>query len=502
MRVLYVDVDSLRPDHLGCYGYDRETSPTIDRLASEGRRFTNYYAADVPCLPSRTGLFLSRFGFHTGVINHGGLNADPRRHGLRRGFGYPDRFRSWMAVLANDGFHTASISPFPSRHDAWQVLEGVTDFTDPGDSTAHAGEIYPHVENWLNQHGSTDNWFLHVNFWDPHTMYNTPIEYGNTFENDEPPGWLTQDMLDEQNKTYGPHSAFSPPGSIAHPTDTTSYPRMPDRIETLEDFSRWIDGYDIGVRFMDDHIGKLVELLRDLEIFDETLMIVSGDHGENLGELNVYGDHQTADEYTCHVPLIVHGPAIAPGVDRDFHYQVDLAPTICDRVEIDTPDGWDGRSFVGSLTEGASNDGREYIVASQGAWACQRGVRWDDWYLLRTYDDGMKEALSDVMLFDLTSDPHQTTNLAEERPEIVSAGLSRLQRWLDERLQESATGRNGGNPRAPGGVTDPMWNVIREGGPWHARTFVDDYVAHLEDVGRDELARMIESKYGGLHTAI
>ena len=68
MRILYIDIDSLRPDHLGCYGYHRSTSPNIDAIAAEGVRFTNCYATDVPCLPSRTALFSSQFGIHNGVV--------------------------------------------------------------------------------------------------------------------------------------------------------------------------------------------------------------------------------------------------------------------------------------------------------------------------------------------------------------------------------------------------------------------------------------------------
>ncbi len=82
MRILYVDIDSLRPDHLGCYGYHRNTSPTIDSIAKEGVKFTNFYSTDTPCLPSRTALFGGNFGFKTGVVNHGGEFSDiaPRKN--------------------------------------------------------------------------------------------------------------------------------------------------------------------------------------------------------------------------------------------------------------------------------------------------------------------------------------------------------------------------------------------------------------------------------------
>ena len=86
MRILYIDIDSLRPDHLSCYGYHRQTSPNIDALATEGVRFDNVYASDSPCLPSRTALFGGRFGTKTGVVNHGGVYADLPLEGVNRGF--------------------------------------------------------------------------------------------------------------------------------------------------------------------------------------------------------------------------------------------------------------------------------------------------------------------------------------------------------------------------------------------------------------------------------
>ena len=81
MRILYLDLDSLRPDHLGCYGYHRDTSPNIDRIAREGVTFTECYCSDSPCLPSRTALMSGRFGIHTGAVTHGGTAADFRLEG-------------------------------------------------------------------------------------------------------------------------------------------------------------------------------------------------------------------------------------------------------------------------------------------------------------------------------------------------------------------------------------------------------------------------------------
>ena len=118
MRILYVDIDTLRPDHLGCYGYARSTSPNIDAIARDGVRFTDYYCSDAPCLPSRAALVSGRFGIHNGCINHGGINAEMRWEGRDRamqdGFG---RF-SLPAVMRRAGMHTATISSFADRHGA------------------------------------------------------------------------------------------------------------------------------------------------------------------------------------------------------------------------------------------------------------------------------------------------------------------------------------------------------------------------------------------------
>ena len=72
MRILYLDLDALNPTHLGCYGYHRNTSPTIDKIAAEGIRFNQVYTTDAPCLPSRTAFYSGQFGIHSGVVGHGG----------------------------------------------------------------------------------------------------------------------------------------------------------------------------------------------------------------------------------------------------------------------------------------------------------------------------------------------------------------------------------------------------------------------------------------------
>jgi arylsulfatase A-like enzyme len=112
MRILYLDLDTLRPDHLGCYGYHRNTSPNIDRIAADGIRFDEYYCSDAPCLPSRTAMMTGQFGIHNGIVGHGGTAADVRIEGRNRGFRSQLGGQSFPMLLRKKGLKTVSISPF------------------------------------------------------------------------------------------------------------------------------------------------------------------------------------------------------------------------------------------------------------------------------------------------------------------------------------------------------------------------------------------------------
>ncbi|MEG1887236.1 MAG: sulfatase-like hydrolase/transferase, partial [Oscillospiraceae bacterium] len=89
MNILFIDIDTLRPDHMGCYGYSRNTTPNMDAVAAEGLRFENYYCSDAPCLPSRAALISGKFGIRNGVVGHGGTAADMCLRGADRGFDNP-----------------------------------------------------------------------------------------------------------------------------------------------------------------------------------------------------------------------------------------------------------------------------------------------------------------------------------------------------------------------------------------------------------------------------
>ncbi len=486
MRLLYIDIDTLRSDHLGCYGYHRNTSPNIDALAKQAMQFNRVYASDTPCLPSRSALLTGQFGIHNGVVNHGGTDADPVIGGVSREFWSSLHLSSFPQRLKRAGMKTASISSFAQRHSAFHWYAGFDEAQRvPGAfGLETADEVYELADSWLSRNGEDDNWFLHVHMWDPHTPYRAAASYGEPFADDPLPAWLTEDIRAQHWREAGPHSAQECNGFAPKPEMLERFPRQPQQIPDMAGVRQMFDGYDAGVLVADEYVGRLMNKLADLGVLDDTAVMISSDHGETLGELNVYGDHQTADEFTAHIPMILKWP-YADGLNgREFnalHYQIDVSATLLEMLGVRVPDSWDGASFAESLDRG-EDEGREHLIVSQGAWTCQRGVRFDDYMLIQTLHDGY-HLYDDHMLFDLAADPHETTNLAESQPEVLERGLSKLTTWHAEMMKHAARGR------------DPLQNVIKEGGPYHVRGNLPDYLTRLKETGRSDQAARLEDKY-------
>ena len=483
MRILFIDIDTLRPDHLGCYGYHRNTSPNIDRIARDAVRFENNYVTDAPCLPSRTALWSGRHGFRTGVVGHMGSSADPFNDGCSRGFRDSFDATSWMSALRRAGFYTVTVSPFGERHGAWEWYAGYREIHNPGKGgLERAEEVVPTAIDWVRRHGQEDNWFLHVNTWDPHTPYRTPMEYGNPFENDPLPAWMTEEMRQRAWESFGPHSAQEPMGYDVVPTDR--WPRVPEQLDSMEAVKRWIDGYDTGIWYADLWVGKLMDALEEVGVLDETVIIVSSDHGEAQGEFDIWGDHQTADHVVSRVPLLIRWPGLTDGgrVDRALHYHFDWAATLIEMVGGTVPDNWDGVPFTEAFRQGQES-GREYLVLSQGAWSAQRSVRFEhegqSYICLRTYHDGYKN-LEPVMLFNLTEDPYEQHDLSAQRPDLVDKAMGMLADWHHQMMLLSRTN------------IDPLMTVLREGGPSHTRYQLPRYLERLRATGRAHHAERLE----------
>ncbi len=480
MRVLFLDLDTLRPDHLGCYGYHRNTSPNIDAIAREGVRFDRYHCSDAPCLPSRAALTTGLLGIHNGAVGHGGTAGDLRLFGRGRGFTDPVLDNSLFNIFRKAGMHTASVSPFAERHSSYWFLAGLSEMHNTGrGGTESAEEVMPVVRDWLERNARRDNWMLHVNLWDAHTPYRAPESFGNPFEGQPYPDWITPEEFQRHQAHVGPHSAREI-GMYTSDEDPR-YPRHPGEVRNETDLRRFFDGYDCGIAYLDQAIGEMVGYLKKTGIYDDTAILITSDHGEDMGELGLYAEHALADELTTRIPMIIKWPGIRPHADDGLHLGIDLLPTLCDLLGVEPSSRWDGQSYAAALRD-KTDCGREYLVLSQCAHVCQRSVRWGDWLYMRTYHGGL-HLFDEEMLFDLAADPHETRNLIAERPDMAGHAARLLETWRAEMTRGNADG------------LDPMQTVLREGGPLHSRGHLARYAQRLRETGRADGAEELLRRY-------
>ncbi|UOO96655.1 sulfatase-like hydrolase/transferase (plasmid) [Halococcus dombrowskii] len=495
MRVLVIDIDSLRPDHLGCYGYDRDTSPVIDSVAENAVRFDRCFVSDSPCLPSRTALATCRHGIDSGVVTHFGegqwYDNPGRGHDPD-----PDRPLSFQH-LAQHGVRTASVSSFTQRHMAYHFSAGFQDAIQPTAETGllaveDASDVTDAALTWLDGHATNNNWLLHVNYWDVHHPYQGITEHVEAVrESGSMPAWPDEDALAAQEGMTGtrtrelwPNPAELDANWFAEKYD--EWP-MPDSFDSRADVEHVVDGYDAAIRKVDTEVEILLNALDEHGVREETAIVVTGDHGEALGEHGIYAEHALPHLACQRIPLLISWPGLTDGIEVDandgaadavgagvegYVYQFDLMPTLCELFDVPVPGGWAAESFRSALTDDERDEfaGREFLVCGHGIYTFGRAVYRDGWMYTRLLHPGIfslpgqyndpelpNEGLE--LLYDLEADPYQTENLIGENPEMAAEMRTTLDHWLTTRLSDSWYDHQPAETRGQ----DPLARMCAEG---------------------------------------
>ena len=486
MRILYCDIDTLRADHTSPYGYQRAITPNLEEMARQGVVFDRCYCSDSPCAPSRAAFTSGQFGITSGAIANFGPAAEIRMFERTRHAPF------FGGYLYRHGIYTASISCFPERHLAYWFVGNFREWIKPSLSNGDdedAATVADTAIDWLGRHGRSDDWFLHVHFWDPHIPYFEPDRWvEQAARSGPPPAWPDEETIASHAEMYGPHSAldlYEGDGSWSVPPPTSPNPvTMPDAIRTREDFVKLVNGYDGAIAYWDHHFGRLLGSLSDLGVLDDTAVIVTSDHGECLGENGCYGDHPMANEASHHVPMVLRWPGVTTGLaDEQRHvgglvYHIDLCPTICDLLGIPVPPGWDGRSFAAGA-RGEDFSGRDYLVLSHGSYTSQRAVRTPEHLYVRTLHPGCWR-LEREQLYAIEDDPQMAADLigSDSGTALHLSGL--LEQWREENLSLA------------GPVPDPM-EARRYEGPADAFS-VPLYLDRMRRTGRAHLASDLEDR--------
>ncbi len=381
-NVVVVIIDAARADHVGCYGYPRETTPNIDRLASEGYLFENYFVQFVETKPSTASLFTSQY---------------PDTHLAYHERMLPESTFTLAQGFRSAGYHTVLFSQNEYASPLWGLgLHFDEAFYEPhitanGRQKPYIWEaeaVLELIEPWLDK-GVPEPFFAYIHFIPPHDPYLTPLDmYYEFYEKDPPNAWRSPYPFDEVEQEL----------------------RQREKPWSEKLF---INRYDSHLLYADWAIGRVEEMLREAGVFDRTLYIVTADHGEAFGEHGYKGHTISAYDETTRVPLVMRFPGASgrPARVGGLTQSIDLLPTIFDLLEIPYPSrGVQGRSLL-PLMAGEMEEVNEYIFSRTAGKPPSYAVR-DHRSLLILYQGGELRAL-----YDLEEDARAVNNIVDERPE-------------------------------------------------------------------------------------
>jgi len=366
-NVLLITIDTLRPDRLGCYNSPHLKTPAIDRLASEGIIFDRAFAHTPLTLPSHANILLGLTPIEHGVHDNGFFRV-------------PENFPTLATWLKKSGYNCgAFIGAFPL--DARFGLNRGFDVYDQGYSSdsgldfkfaeRKAEEVVDSALSWLKKQNQA--WFLWIHCFDPHQPYEPPSPFSEQFKDDL---------------------------------------------------------YSGEVAYTDKSLSVLFDYLRARGLYEETIIILTGDHGQSLGEHGEATHGYFAYNSTIWVPLIIKAPGLKSGRISSYVCHADIFPTVCELLGQPAPEKLAGKSLV-PLMKGKSLAPRKIYFESLYAYY-RRG-----WAPLRGFIEGTKKFIDSPLpeLYDLKQDFMETKNLA-------TASISKEKEALNQLLKEAGSAIN------------------------------------------------------------
>ncbi|MCB0750777.1 MAG: sulfatase, partial [Ignavibacteriae bacterium] len=447
-NILFIAIDDLRPE-LGCYGNEIIQTPNIDKLASQGRIFTNHYVQVPTCGASRLSLLTGYRPKTTSQLRNSAIVEEisniPQSdkpetfiHHLRKNgyytvgmgkishspdnlvYGYTEQPstkkelpNSWDEFLFNSGKWETGWNSFfayangENRQSMKRQVKPyeVGEVDDDGYPDGLTTQLALEKLNELKEKETP--FFLGVGFFKPHLPFNAPKKYWDLYNRDSIPLSPTPFIPKNVNKA-----------SLHNSGEFNGY-QLTDEKASLDkpisdEYARKLrHGYFACVRYIDAQIGKLLNELELLNLTDNTIIVLWGDHGWHLGDHLVWGKH-TIFEYALKSALIIKTPDMPnPGISsKEIVETVDIYPTIMELCDIDIHNSLDGNSFTDLLNDPMINkDDPAYSYYNNGI-----SVRTDQYRLTKYF----REEQPVTELFDYENDPNETENIADQNPQLVN----------------------------------------------------------------------------------
>lgn len=412
INIIVLAIDSLRADHLGCYGESRPLTPAIDRLAGQGVLWEQCFAPAIPTHPSFTTFYTGQHPLTHNVVCHGGqalLEASTP---------------TLPELLLQAGYTTCAIDNLGWGKYAW-FNRGYEYYLDPSRRQqlplmVSAEDLNQRAIQFLRGHAQ-EPFFLLVHYWDVHTPYLPPESYRRRF-------YQGDDQADPANHSLDP--------LWQHPLGKTWQDTWFKWVGGVTD-AAFVDALYAGaLNYLDDQVERLLGELATLGLEERTLVVLMADHGESLTEHGIYYDHHGLYDCCLHVPLILRWPGHAPAGSRraDLAQHFDLAPTLLAAAGLEPPAAMEGRNL---LTADRQPPGQ--MVSAENTWQSKWSLRTAGHkFILARRPDHYGTPPRE--LYDLHADPGETRNLAAEQPDLYAGMEAELESLIRRRLE--ALGRS------------------------------------------------------------
>jgi len=360
-NVVFITIDTLRADHLGCYGYKQIRTPNIDALAAESFRFERAYTPVPVTLPAHTAIFTGTYPTLSGMHDFSGNKLSSKQSTL-------------ASVLKEQGYITSAVIGSAVLDSRFGLNQGFDFYYDHFDfnrlqesnleEMERPGNVVADVAlDWLAKN-SQSKFFLWMHLYDPHYPYRPPAPYSEEYR---------------------------------------------DRL------------YDGEIAFADAQVGRLIAFLKTKSLYRNTLIVLTGDHGESLGEHGEKTHGFFLYNATLHVPVLIHLPSSTSGkAVAELVSLTDLMPTVLQELKVDVPAQVQGRSLLPLLTE--KNDARSLYAET---FLPRLHFNWSELRSVETEKFQFIEAPKPE-LYDLAADPGETHNLYGEKKAVAGELQARL----------------------------------------------------------------------------
>ena len=439
-NVIFVSLTNTRADHLGVYGYSRNTTPNIDRFAGKSLVFKNAFTHASWTLPVVISLFTSQYPF-----THKLMNREEEPILL-------ESVPTFLDVLKTNGYTTAAFvgnrdyaQKYGHTSRAHFVFDPVND-SDMEDWHRYGvlQNTMPPAREWLRRN-KDKKFFLLVQGYDTHCPFAVPK--GNAQFDPDYRGKI------DFTKCYW---TFEPTRPIKRRSEAGQYqdvfllktkPTAGDNFEVMfypEDVKHMVALYDGEIFNADQYVGGLLEDIAELGLDKKTIVVIYSDHGDMFGKHGRFmrGGPLRGTFYddVLHIPLLIYHPAIKPKTVNEFVQVIDIAPTLLDMLGLKSPASFVGRSAMPAVTNGTAIN--QYVFAGSAFTPAQRNpffsypsvivsARNQQWKFIAERVSPTTGPRDSAELYDLQRDPEELTNVAAAQPDVVKTMKSVLKKWLE-----------------------------------------------------------------------